>query len=284
MATAVQNNPSSARLRAMVVPREHGAWGMLFVPLVTGAAAGIHSVGASGMVALFAVVALSLFWLRTPVESLFGAGPMRAQTTTETQAVFTAMSILGSLAAISLSALFLLGARSGLLIIGAASAVAFVAQAGLKKFGRRYYMAAQLIGSIGLTSTAAAAYYVATGRLDSTAVALWGANWLFAGNQIHYVQLRIHAAKLGHTREKLQHGATFAIGQFAMAAAIIFAWRAHYLPVLAALAFVPVIVRGFQWFIAGPQPLAVKRLGWTEMAHAVGFGVLLIAGFLLSAS
>ena len=281
MATAVQGNPSNTRIRAMVVPREHGAWGILFVPLVTGAAAGVHSVGGAGMVALFAIAALSLFWLRTPVESLFGAGPMRAHTPAEKQAVLVAITIVGSLAAISLTTLFLLGARTGLLLIGAASAVAFVAQAGLKKLGRRYYMSSQMIGAIGLTSTAAAAYYVSIGHLDSTAVALWAANWLFAGNQIHFVQLRIHAAKLGGLSEKLRRGSTFAIGQVVMVLALLFAWRAQYLPALAAIAFVPVLVRGFHWFVAGQQPLAVKRLGWTEMAHAIGFGVLLIAGFLL---
>lgn len=281
MATAVQGNPSNARIRTMVVPREHGAWGILFVPLVTGAAVGIQGVGAAGMVALLAVAALSLFWLRTPVESLLGAGPMRAQTDAETHAVFTAIAVLGSLAAISMTALFLMGARAGLITIGAVSAAAFVVQAGLKKMGRRYYMAAQMIGSVGLTSTTAAAYYVATGRLDATAFALWTANWLFAGNQIHFVQLRIHAARLGSTSAKLHRGAKFAAGQLLMAALLYVGWRAHYLPALAALAFVPILFRGFQWFFTGPRPLAVKRLGWTEMAHAVAFGLLLIAGFLL---
>jgi hypothetical protein len=265
----------------MVVPREHGAWGMLLVPLATGAAVGIHNAAAAGMVALFAVVALSLFWLRTPVENLLGAGPMRAQTGTETQAVFVAISILGGCAAISLSGLFLAGARTGLLLIGAISAIAFVIQAGLKKLGRRYYMAAQMIGSIGLTATAPAAYYVATGRLDATAAALWAANWAFAGNQIHFVQLRIHAARVGGRRDKLSRGAMFIAGQALMAAAIAGAWRMHTLPALAALAFIPVLARGFLWFVQKPQPLAVKRLGWTEMAHAIAFGLLLIAGFLL---
>jgi hypothetical protein len=53
-------------------------------------------------------------------------------------------------------------------------------------------MAAQLAGAIGLTCTAPAAYYVGTGRLSERAFVLWAANWIFAGNQIHFVQLRIH--------------------------------------------------------------------------------------------
>jgi len=29
----------------------------------------------------------------------------------------------------------------------------------------------------------------------------------------------------------------------------------------------------------GPGPLVVRRLGWTELAHGVAFGILLIIGF-----
>lgn len=281
MATAAQSNVPSGRVRALIIPREHGAWGMLFVPLVTGAAVAAQTASSLGMVSLFAVVALALFWLRTPVESLFGAGPMRAQTHAECKVILFAISALGSIASVSLTGLFLAGARPGLLTIGAVAATAFLVQAGLKKLGRRYYMAAQIVGSIGLTSTAPAAYYVASGRLDATAAALWFANWVFAGNQIHFVQLRIHAARVATAREKLHRGTTFIAGQVLMVVALALACGMHFLPLLAILAFFPVLLRGFLWFTSGQKPLAVKRLGWTELAHAVSFGLLLIAGFLL---
>jgi len=281
MAVAVQDRMSNPRIRALVIPREHGAWGILLVPLLTGAAVGITSISGAFAVFLFAVVALSLFWLRTPVESCIGAGPVRVQNAAESNAVLIAITILGGVAAISLTALFWGGNRLGLLVFGAIAAVAFVAQAELKKLGRRYYMAAQIIGSIGLTASAPGAYYVATGRLDAIAAALWLANWIFAGNQVHFVQIRIHAARLTEGRDKLRRGAAFFIGQLLMAAALLAAWRMQLLPAIAVLAFVPVLIRGFLWFAAGPQPLAVKRLGWTELAHSVSFGILLIAGFLL---
>ena len=281
MAVAVQQRMSDPRTRALVVPREHGAWGILLVPLVTGAAVGISSIAGTISVALFTLVALSFFWLRTPVESFLGAGPLRVQNDAEFDAVFRAIAILSVIASISLTALFLGGNRVGLLLLGGIAAVAFVIQAGLKKLGRRYYMAAQLIGSLGLTATAPGAYYVASGHLDSTAFALWLANWAFACNQVHFVQIRIHSARLITGREKLSRGRVFFLGQIAMAAALLIAWRLAFLPAIAALAFLPLLIRGFWWFLAGEQPLAVKRLGWTELAHAVSFGLLLIAGFLL---
>jgi hypothetical protein len=264
----------------MIIPREHGAWGLLFIPLVTGAAIGIHTLASGLSVLLFAVIALSLFWLRTPVESCIGAGPLRAQTADEIRAVMAAIAALGSISAVCLTALFWTGHR-GLFVLGPIAAAAVVVQAGLKKMGRRYYMAAQIIGALGLTATAPGAYYVTTGRLGRTALALWFANWVFAGNQIHFVQTRIHSARLFDGGEKVRKGLTFFIGQVFMVLALAMAWKIELLPTLAMFAFVPALIRGFLWFLPGHKPLQVKRLGWTELAHGISFGLLLIAAFLL---
>jgi len=56
----------------MVVPREHGAWGMLLVPLVTGAVVAARTGMNFANLTWFVVAALALFWLRTPVESWLG--------------------------------------------------------------------------------------------------------------------------------------------------------------------------------------------------------------------
>ena len=53
-------------------------------------------------------------------------------------------------------------------------------------------------------------------------------------------------------------------------------------PALAAGAFVPVLLRGFAWFAKSPQPLVVRRLGWTKLMHAVALGVLLATSFCLA--
>jgi hypothetical protein len=120
--------------------------------------------------------------------------------------------------------------------------------------------------SRGLTFTAAAAYYVVTGRLDTTAWSPWAANLLFAINQIQFVQLRIHAARTDNRGQKLAIGRGFLMGQallvtliFAVCATGIFRWYA-------AMAFLPVLIRGFAWFGAKPKPLAVHSLGKSELA------------------
>ncbi|HEU5451266.1 MAG TPA: YwiC-like family protein [Terriglobales bacterium] len=278
-ATALATNPE--RMRSMIVPREHGAWGMLLMPMVSGAAVGLASGQHVADLLLFAVAALALFWLRTPVESLLGTSPVRPQNDAERQPLLTTSAALALLAAAALGALLWSRPREGFLVIGAVAGAAFVAQAVLKKAGRRMRMPAQIIGVAGLTATAPAAYYALTGNLDRIALALWLANWIFAANQVHFVQLRIHAARLSGFRAKVDRGRWFLAGQIGMVVVLVGAWRLGTLRWMVPLAFLPVLVRGLRWFVRRPQPLAVRALGWWEVAHSLIFGALLVAAFLL---
>lgn len=264
----------------MVIPREHGAWGMLLVPLATGAAVAARgSMNGAGLT-LFAVAALSLFWLRTPVESWLGTSPIKAQTQHERRVVLRTIAAISVLAVASVAALLWTG-NHGLMLVGGISAVAFAIQAAVKKLGRKGRMPAQIIGAIGLTSTAAGAYYVATGRLDRTAVSLWLANWLFACDQIHFVQLRIHAGRADGFQQKVQQGQSFLLGQIALIAVILATCRFGLLPMTTAVAFLPVLLRGTLWFTGKRRPLDVHRLGFTELGQSLLFGALLCAAFLL---
>lgn len=269
----------TSRRHALAIPREHGAWGILLVPLASGAAVGLWDGGRGLPLVPLTIAALALFWLRTPVESWLGTSPMRAQPGDERRLVGRVVGALTAIAAAALLCLFWGGRNRDLLWVGGAAALAFGAQALLKKKWRSLRMAAQMIGAAGLTATAPAAYYLATGRLDATAGSLWAANLLFAVNQIHFVQLRIHAAKLVEPAERSEAGHSFLLAQgllmVLLAAACVTGWFSWYM----ALAFVPALVRGFAWFVSNGGPLAVRRLGWTELALAASFGMLLAAGF-----
>jgi hypothetical protein len=271
----------NGRQRALVIPREHGAWGMLLVPLATGAVASLRSSVNGGPLALFILAAVSLFWLRTPFESWLGTSAIKAQTNNERTFVLKVIAGIGVLAVVSIVGLLWNGQFQGLLVIGAVAGLAFAIQAGVKKLGRKGRMPAQIIGAVGLTSTAAGAYYVATGKLDHTAVALWLANWLFAGNQIHFVQVRIRSSRATNMDEKMRQGLFFLCGQVCLIGAILAACRLGLFPGAIALAFLPVLVRGTLWFVRRHRPLDVHQLGLSELTHALIFGALLCASFLL---
>jgi len=270
-----------ARRRTLLIPREHGAWGMLLVPLATGAIvasrAGVHA----GPLVLFGVATLSLFWLRTPFEAWLGLSPIKAQTGDERASVFQLMVLLSMIALASLAALFTTGYARGLVTIGVVAAVAFGVQEMVKKLGRSGRMPAQIIGAIGLTSTAAGAYYVATGVLDRTAVLLWIASWLFAADQIHFVQMRIRGSRLTTSKAKLARGKAFAYAQIGLVLVLVLAGTYRVLPVWALIAFVPALVRGTAWFVRPTQPLDVHKLGFSELAQGIGFGTILSAALLM---
>lgn len=269
------------RNRSLVVPREHGAWGILLVPLVSGAAIALLDGGSGASLVPFSLAALALFWLRTPVESWVGAAAIRARTPQEFRMVRNAAFWLSLVAAASLAWLFWGGRNGALLGIGCAAAASFAAQYAVKRISRGARAAAQMVGSAGLTATAAGAYYVVAGRLDATAWSLWIANYLFAVNQIQFVQLRIHGARANSPGEKLAIGRGFFAAQCLLAFALIAAASSSLFPWYAAAAFLPVLFRGFAWFAAKPAPLAIHALGKSELAYACVFGVLLIIGIRL---
>jgi len=301
--TSAVDKARRERRHAMIFPREHGAWGLLLVPMVTGAGVAFHQASHIFPLILLLTAALALFWLRTPLESLLGTSAMRAQTLEESHTLRSAVVLLAGVAAVALAGLLWRGRNLELWPLGAAVAAAFIAQAAIRKIGtmwkltprpshggeaarpRHTYsfrMLSEMVGVIGLTAAAPAAYYVVTGQFNVTAWTLWLANILFAGDQIHYVQLRIHTAKIQGFRAKLAHGWAFALGQALMTAIITLACMARLMPPIASLAFAPLLFRGWFYFVQEPAPLLVRRLGWSELKHATAFCVLLIATFILA--
>src|SRR5271169_1749523 len=107
---------TSSRGRSFFLPREHGAWGMLLVPLVTGAAAGNPRGERIVWILLFAATALGLFFLRTPVEAALKNSPVRPQNDAERRLIHYSIYTYAFVTGLAL-AILILGARPyGLLL------------------------------------------------------------------------------------------------------------------------------------------------------------------------
>ncbi len=126
---------------------------------------------------------------------------------------------------------------------------------------------------------APAAYFVVTGGFQSAAWTLWLANLLFAANQIQFVQLRIRAARAVTAPEKFALGSGFLFSQLGLVLALAGACCFGLLPWFAALAFGPILYRGFAWFWSGAERLAIHALGKRELNYACMFAALLTAAF-----
>src|ERR1019366_9532565 len=134
-----------------------------------------------------------------------------------------------------------------LIWLGMIAGAAFAAQVLLKKMGRTTRVAAEVVGALALTSTAPAAYCVATGRLDARAWALWLAKLLFPANQILFGCLRIRGVRAVGLGEKVTVGWIFLAGQLLLGGMLALAYHFNLLPELALIAFAPVLFRGFVW-------------------------------------
>src|SRR5579871_6047462 len=95
---SVLDSASRQRRRALIIPREHGAWGLLLVPIITGAGVAFRECSHIFPLILLSAAGLALFWLRTPVESLLGTSVMRARSNEEYRAVKSFVLGLGAVA------------------------------------------------------------------------------------------------------------------------------------------------------------------------------------------
>jgi len=222
------------------MPREHGAWGMLLVPFATAIAICGRF---DGKAVLLLVSTLCFYiarasWLRRNWK-------------------WMGVLLVGSLAAAA--PLFFVWKLWWLAAFGAVAAV-FAAQPNPRGIGR------QLVAVGGLTLTAPAAWYAATGALDATAFWLWLWNTLYFVGGVLYVRLRIERA--GPRWAVLVFYAALLLFVLALALANVVSYRLL-------LVFAPAAARAAIGVGRLTQPLRVKRLGWSEMAHAVLFGALL---------
>jgi hypothetical protein len=218
------------------MPREHGAWGILLIPFAT-------AVGVSGVfdlkVALLLAGVLCFYVART---SFLKQNPR-----------WTVLLLAGSVACTL--PLLLVWKLWWLAAFGAAAApLAF------RKTERSVAM--QLLAVAGLTLTAPAAWYAATGKLDYR---LWLLNVLFFAGGVFYVKMHIAAAMArrpdGRMPVMIYYGALAGIG-------------ALWWPV--GLAYAPAIVRAFVGVARLSPVLKIKRLGWTEVAYSIVFAITLV--------
>ena len=271
----------SVRLHQLLLPREHGAWGMLLVPLASGLALGLLNSGAAAPALWLALALFALFLSRQPLEILLGTSLLKAQDAAQKRVLGVAVVLLWLAAAGAALAVARTSALRGLAIVGGIAVACFVAQQVLARGGRATRLLAQSAGAAALTGASAAAYVAATGRLERMAALLWAANWLFALNQIDYVHLRIQA-RAASGAEKLLRARGFLLRELLLVGVLLGAWVAGLAPALMLASFAPVLLRGALWVMRPAQPLRVRTVGFTELAQNIVFGALLVAALVLS--
>lgn len=266
MSLAMENN--QVVIGRPVIPREHGAWFMLCMPMV----AVLSGAGANGIRAgLLIVAAISAFCgQHTAGLILRGRGDGQAQLW---------MGIYG--AAFGLSSGLLLGFYGlfDLLWIGTPAASVMLWQLVRSRFSRKRLdrsISGELLAIAGLTLTAPGAYVVATGTLSSSAIGLWGLFVLYFGSSVFFVKMHILSAQ---KKEALQWGDRLHLGggllvYHAVVAVHLVAFYLTGAPAgaLLMLGFAPVMVRAvWGWVRLSHQLPNLKRVGLIESIYTLWF-------------
>jgi hypothetical protein len=250
--------------RNLRIPKEHGAWGMLYVPLALAvAAAGVWNVRVVWLALAVTLVFLAresvLAWWRARV---WGRDPDNS---------FRMMLLYLALAAVAGAPLVAFERLWGLAAFGAAAAALLVwnGQQAAKREERT--VPTEVLGIAGLTLTAPAAHYVALGRWEATGLWLWAASALYFTSSVFYVKLRVLTAhpKRPQELESVRRWCFFY--HAGLAAAVVALAALGVASAAIVLAYAPILARAF-WRLWRPaRRLVLKHVGVLEIVYSVVF-------------
>lgn len=254
------------------LPREHGTWGMFFVPFAVGwlASGGggwpvLLLLGASS--AVFLSRESLLFWWRARRHA---AGPQGTGHALLACAVAAFLLGLPLLIAWKLYALIPLG------LAGVGGLVA-TTELSIRRQGRS--VATEFLGIASSSLNAASAHYAGTSRWAADAVWLWALCTFYFASSIFYVKLRVQDAHGKRpeliARARQRCAAYHAVLLAALLALVI----TRSLPLFALIAFIPVLSRAFAQVFRPSPTLNLKRIGWLEVTFSVVFLLVVGLGF-----
>jgi hypothetical protein len=258
------------------MPTEHGAWGILAVPMLCAAfVAGEWNLP----LALCVACVLALFLLRGSIEAQSGAWKL----------VFAPEHLaLASIAALAAAALIFAYGRYELAAVAALGGALYgvqlwlTARHTLERTEKRS-LTAELAGVALLSLTSPAAWIAARGGFDATGAQVWLLNLAFFLGGVLYVKYRVRGLlahrEFGGGAERLAFA--WPVVVYHLLLALFLAAWIWVEPRSAAVlvAFSPGILRAMGLLLQLGQRFPIKRLGWTEVAHSVVFLILLVMAF-----
>ncbi len=257
---------------ALRIPKEHGAWGMLYVPLASG---GLVVWEGGWRFLLLALSVTFVFIGREPLLALWRARSKGR----EAEGAARLLIMYLALAAICAAPLVLVWRLYGMLALGAAATGLLVWNAGQAAKREERTIPTELIGIAGLTLTAPAAYYTGVMRWDLTGLWLCLANALYFASSVFYVRYRVvaahgaDAAKLARVRSLcgFYHWGLAMIG-------VVVPFEGRALFYLAA-AFAAVVLRAFYYLIRPAKTMVLRQIGRLEIVYSLVFLVFSVLAF-----
>ena len=261
-----------------LIPKEHGSWAMLIVPLLLGL---IVAPMWHGRALILLVAALGFFLVRYPLALLV----KKRKRAGDKAYLWRWAIIYSSLTALSGGWLLFGQGLWGLAPLGLAGVLTLGFHLWLVSRRQEMGVVGELAGIIGLALGAPMAYYTATGQLDLTAGLLWVINALYFGGTVFYIKLKVRQQPRlpapDRLSERLVRAKACLTYQTIALTLIILLVTLRQAPVLAPLAFVPATIKILHgaWRWQDKKSLSLVRLGLIEIFHALAFAGLVVVAF-----
>jgi hypothetical protein len=259
-----------------VIPKEHGAWAVFFVPLFIGAQLG----GGFDWFALsFALSSLGVFLSYLSAQTFLHEALRRTQdhekliAARQWTAIYLTAGVIFSLPVLVVHERWLL------LPIGVASIGCFFLNFFLARRQPKT-IPSDLAGVLGVTLTGPSTYYVVSGQLDTTAFVVWLLNILFFGSCVFYVHMRIRALAARKTdwgfQDRFRYGGLNLVYHVVMIAILLLLVLQRLTPSLALLAFAPITMNAVWGTVKLASQTDFRKLGLALLSHSVVFMALLL--------
>ncbi len=257
---------------ALKLPKEHGAWAMLYVPFVLGVAVAGR---VAWQVLLLLLSTTAVFISR---ESLLIYWRARARGRDAAEAG-RALLIYLALAATFGSPLIFAFKLFWLIPLGMVGAALLLINGKQASRMEERATMGEVMAIGGLTMTAPAAYYAASGRWEMTAFWLWLLSALYFASSVFYIKLRVYRLnprKQAEQRQALRSCAFYHSFLIVALPALIFAGS---LGLFAFVAFTPAMVRTFWGMFKPKTRVNLTRAGILEIVYSLIFLVCAALGF-----
>ena len=256
----------------MPKPKEHGAWGMLYIPLVT-------AVGVSGTwnvrVLLMALTATLIFLSQRPYSQLLTNRRIRSDARLRQRNLIW-LAFYWTASGILISLLYFhygLETLPQFAWIGVPVAAAFT---WFLKKKRMRTVAGELVGICGLTLTAPLVHYASVGQVQPVGFWLWGLCILYFTSSVFYVKAVVANSLKARSPSVVepmyrQLCGSYHLGLLALMAGLVLLDQG---PAILPLAFLPVIMRGLLGIRKRNSKLNFARIGWTEVGYSLFFALV----------
>jgi YwiC-like protein len=246
------------------LPREHGAWAMLYVPFAVGAL-----VAWSAPLRLL-LLALSVTFVFIARESLLIWLRARSRGRQDHEALRFTISYL-ALAGLFGAPLLLVYHLYWFFAMGIAALLllAINARQAVRRDDRT--IGGEMLAIAGLTLTAPAAFYAARGAFGETALWLWVLCSVFFASSVFYVKFRVSTINPRVDDARRASRRRCAFYHVCLLASLLILALTQSVNLFALAAFAPVLTRSF-WYLARPaRRVSFRRVGLLEMVYSVVF-------------